>query len=322
MGDTQIQFKKSMKKRPARVKVQDSSDEEEEDEEINMSDFQKTKQLQKLRKRTAGTNIVTLALGKKISKIEEDILDDPFKINSGGLVTGKDMKGYKTKNDAYDVGTQFYKETHIRDEDDEMRKFIEVEMEKVKGTAEMEEEEDEGPKYLSPEDAALQALPAYLTKSTFKKDQQMLSAQMLTGIPEVDLGIEVKIQNIERTERAKRDLLKKGEIGPGSGPQINTSAVHERFSNQYGSLGSDGRFEPNVFGAAALSDSARPAWADESEVRRDMIEAQQGKTASSQPDKELVGRTENMFGQSATDDLALNAFKQAEDAEKRKNRKK
>ena len=50
-------------------KVQDSSDEEEEDEEINMSDFQKTKQLQKLRKRTAGTNIVTLALGKKISKV-------------------------------------------------------------------------------------------------------------------------------------------------------------------------------------------------------------------------------------------------------------
>ena len=47
-------------------------------------------------------------------QIEEDILDDPFKLNSGGLVTGKDMKGYKTKNDAYDVGTQFYKETHIR----------------------------------------------------------------------------------------------------------------------------------------------------------------------------------------------------------------
>ena len=43
------------------------------------------------------------------------IVDDPFKLNSGGLVTGKDMKGYKTKNDAYDVGTQFYKETHIRE---------------------------------------------------------------------------------------------------------------------------------------------------------------------------------------------------------------
>ena len=45
----------------------------------------------------------------------------------------------------------------------------------------------------------------------------------------MDLGIEVKIQNIERTERAKRDLLKKGEITTGTGPQINTSAVHERL---------------------------------------------------------------------------------------------
>ena len=32
----------------------------------------------------------------------------------------------------------------------------------------------------------------------------MLSAQMLSGIPEVDLGIEAKIQNIERTEQVDR----------------------------------------------------------------------------------------------------------------------
>ena len=35
----------------------------------------------------------------------------------------------------------------------------------------------------------------------------MLSAQMLSGIPEVDLGIDAKIQNIERTEKAKKKLL-------------------------------------------------------------------------------------------------------------------
>merc|ERR1711994_859976 len=101
------------------------------------------------------------------------------------------------------------------DEDDEMKKFIETEMGKIKGKDLEVEKESEGSKYLSPEDAALQALPEHLKKSTFKKDQQMLSAQMLAGIPEVDLGIEVKIQNIERTERAKRDLLAKGEINTG-----------------------------------------------------------------------------------------------------------
>ena len=40
---------------------------------------------------------------------------------------------YKQTEDAYEVGTQFSKETHIRDEDDEMRKFIEIEMKKRKG---------------------------------------------------------------------------------------------------------------------------------------------------------------------------------------------
>ena len=66
------------------------------------------------------------------------------------------MKGYKTKTDAYDVGTQFYKETHIRDEDDEMKKFIETQMGKIKGKDLETEQEIEGTKYLSPEDAALQ----------------------------------------------------------------------------------------------------------------------------------------------------------------------
>ena len=39
----------------------------------------------------------------------------------------------------------------------------------------------------------------------------MISAQMLTGIPEVDLGIDVKIQNIERTGKAKKKLLEENK---------------------------------------------------------------------------------------------------------------
>lgn len=35
----------------------------------------------------------------------------------------------------------------------------------------------------------------------------MLSNQMLSGIPEVDLGIDAKIKNIEATEEAKQKLL-------------------------------------------------------------------------------------------------------------------
>ena len=44
--------------------------------------------------------------------------------------------------------------------------------------------------YCSPEEAALQALPDHLSQSTSHKSEEMLSNQMLSGIPEVDLGIE------------------------------------------------------------------------------------------------------------------------------------
>ena len=167
-------FKKSAKKRPVRQRNKSVSSEEEGDaaatEEFNVEDFERTRELQKLRKRAAGTNIVTLALGKKVSKIEDTIVDDPFNPNSGGLMEMKDMKGFKQKDDAFDVGTQFFKETHIRDEDDEMRKFIETEMDNMKGSKpDKEDSAYEKPEYLSPEDAALLALPEHLRKSTFKK---------------------------------------------------------------------------------------------------------------------------------------------------------
>ena len=45
---------------------------------------------------------------------------------------------------------------YLRDEDDEMKKFIETEMGKIKGKDLEAEQESEGTKYLSPEDAALQ----------------------------------------------------------------------------------------------------------------------------------------------------------------------
>ena len=163
MADTvgEISFKKKSR-RPMRAR---RNSEEEEGEEMNTEEFERTRELQKLRKRTAGTNIETLAAGKK--QCSDD--DDPLGLKRGGLLDTKAMKDYKAKDDAYDVGTQFSKETHIRDEDDEMRKFIETEMSKMKGRPEVTEEEEPEPQFLAPEDAALLSLPAHLTKSTFKK---------------------------------------------------------------------------------------------------------------------------------------------------------
>ena len=43
-----------------------------------------------------------------------------------------------------------------------------------------------------------------MAKSKIHREDGLLSAQMLNGIPEVDLGINTKLSNIERTEAAKR----------------------------------------------------------------------------------------------------------------------
>lgn len=63
-------------------------------------------------------------------------------------------------------------------------------------------------KYLSPEEAALLSLPEHLRVSSTHRSEEMLSNQMLNGIPEVDLGIDVKIKNIEATEAAKEKLIR------------------------------------------------------------------------------------------------------------------
>ena len=60
----------------------------------------------------------------------------------------------------------------------------------------------------------------------------MLSAQMLSGIPEVDLGIESKIQNIERTEKAKRKLIEDAKLTVGMPnviKPVDNYVQHDRY---------------------------------------------------------------------------------------------
>lgn len=127
-------------------------------------------------------------------------------VNMQALKTGKLMQ----VDDAYDtgIGTQFSVETNKRDEDEEMMKFIEEQLATRKGNrAEVSSDIQELKNYLTPEEAALHAVPNHLRESSTRKNEEMLSNQMLSGIPEVDLGIEAKIKNIEATEEAKLKLL-------------------------------------------------------------------------------------------------------------------
>ena len=58
-------------------------------------------------------------------------------------------------------------------------------------------------KFKKPEDALFD-LPKYLIENKSKhRSEESLSEQMLSGIPEVDLGISERIRNIEDTEKVK-----------------------------------------------------------------------------------------------------------------------
>jgi hypothetical protein len=186
------------------------------------------KELQNLRKRPNGVNVLGLALG---TSEDECVTKDPFKIKLGGMVNMQALKSGKVKqvDDAYDagIGTQFSVETNKRDEDEEMMKFIEEELSKKKRKTETEGsvvQDGSKSSYTSPEEAALNAVPDHLRESSTKRSEEMLSNQMLNGIPEVDLGIEVKIRNIEATEEAKLRLLwEKKNKKDGPSPFVPTN---------------------------------------------------------------------------------------------------
>lgn len=189
------------------------------------------RELQKLRQRPNGVNVVGLALGKKVTVEEEATNKDPFKVQSGGMVNMQALKTgkVKTQDDAYDtgIGTQFSVETNKRDEDEEMQKYIEEELQRRKGVRTASDDEMEASnskKYQTPEEAALFSLPEHLRKNNAQRSEEMLSNQMLNGIPEVDLGIDAKIRNIEATEEAKQTMIqeqRKKKDGPSAFVPVN-----------------------------------------------------------------------------------------------------
>ncbi|XP_027021285.1 telomere length and silencing protein 1 homolog isoform X1 [Tachysurus fulvidraco] len=217
----------------------ESSDEEESDEvtaEVR-SKLEEAKELQNLRKRQKGVSLASLLVGEKLP-LEAEIEDDPFKLKTGGIV---DMKKVKDRaldtstEDDLNLGTAFSAETNRRDEDADMMKYIETELKKKKGLLEAVEQKV---KMKNAEDQ-LYELPENIRVNSAEKTEEMLSNQMLSGIPEVDLGIDAKIKNIISTEDAKAKLIaeqrnKKKDSGTSFVPtNIAVNYVqHNRFYHE------------------------------------------------------------------------------------------
>lgn len=231
------------KRRNYRKRNNSDERDNEDNQEISISEkLEEVKELQKFRVRPKGVTPTGLAYGVKIDDPKE-VSSDPFKLRTGGLLDintvkdrDRDRTGEGSDKDVTSLGNSFSQETNRRDEDVEMLRFIDDELARRKGKDKTKQEEIKKPK--SKEDMLYEVPDRINIKSKVMKSEEMLSNQMLSGIPEVDLGIHAKIKNIEATEEAKGKILNemknKKKTASAFVPTNLASnfLLHERFFNE------------------------------------------------------------------------------------------
>ncbi|KAI8822398.1 hepatocellular carcinoma-associated antigen 59-domain-containing protein, partial [Fimicolochytrium jonesii] len=175
--------------------------------------LQEALELRKFRKRAAGLDISDLNRGDRRKQKEKPVEDDPWKLKSGGgIINIDEVRGKSFGGDekaGAGGGGSFATASNAMDTDRHMQDFIEKELRKRRGQTE------DGPATESPSDAPkdfhdeLFQIPDHLktAEKAVSEGNVTLSTAMLTAIPEIDLGMSVKLKNIEETERAKRKLL-------------------------------------------------------------------------------------------------------------------
>ncbi|KAF9912290.1 hypothetical protein EC991_000182 [Linnemannia zychae] len=206
--------------------VEDSAAQENEPEGLSLDELI---ELRKYRQRPSGIAAVDLLVGDttgKKKKKDKIVAVDPWKLSSGGgLVDMDEVRRTEESESTTKSGmtNTFMKQTNKLDVDKHMMKYIEDEMKRRRGEAgDAEDTTDQAGNYNGDTDI-LDELG--IRKTAPRPEQEgnvQLSTTMLTAIPEVDLGMEAKLKNIEETERAKRKLYEE---------RTTTSiTANERFS--------------------------------------------------------------------------------------------
>ena len=231
------------KRRNYRRRNEDYEEEDNQSESTSVKEkLEEIKELQKFRSRPRGVTPSGLAYGMK----DEDSLkvaSDPYKLRTGGLLDintvkdrERDRSGEGSDKDVTSLGNSFSQETNRRDEDVEMLRFIDKELARRSGKDEIKQEDRKAAK--SEEDLLYEVPDQINIKSKVMKSEEMLSNQMLSGIPEIDLGIQAKIINIEATEEAKGKLLNEMRNKKNTASDFvptnlaSNFLLHERFYNE------------------------------------------------------------------------------------------
>ncbi|KAF9141041.1 hypothetical protein BGX30_005559 [Mortierella sp. GBA39] len=186
-------------------------------------------ELRKYRQRPAGIAAVDLLVGDttgKKKKKDKIVAADPYKLLSGGGLVDMDAVRRKEESESSTKSgmmNTFTKQTNALDVDKHMMKYIEDEMKKRRGEAGDAEDANEQPGNYNGDTDILDELG--IRKTAPRPEQEgnvQLSTTMLTAIPEVDLGMDARLRNIEETEKAKRKLYEERTT--------TNIAANERFS--------------------------------------------------------------------------------------------
>ncbi|KAJ1660981.1 hypothetical protein IWQ61_000135 [Dispira simplex] len=194
-------------------------------------------QLRKLRKKQVGLGVQNLLQGerKKRHSKASSTSQEPLPLTA----TTTEGDGDKPASLMHSFTTQ----TNTVDVDKHMMAFIETELRKRKvgDTLTSPPTAAEEIPTASAEDTSvtqlrdmLYQIPDHLKveQAPVHEGSALLSSSMLVGIPEVNLGIDSKIRNIETTEEAKRKLKEKG-ISPLPQP-VPRPTSNYRFGNVRG----------------------------------------------------------------------------------------
>ncbi|KAK0425477.1 hypothetical protein QR680_009226 [Steinernema hermaphroditum] len=200
-------------KRPANLREKEKPKRDSDDDDEAPVNFSDIRELQEQRRRQKGFTAVECAVGKELAKEFNDVDEDPFRQSGGGQFQLSDNRRAQLHAADVEQGIreQFKKESLLRDEHEEMKKYIEDELRKRKAIHDSGEKSATSSSTLHElSDEALMLKAAERIKGyTSKNADELLSNQMLAGIPEVDLGISARISNIMETEQKKNAMCQK-----------------------------------------------------------------------------------------------------------------
>ncbi|EJF62350.1 hepatocellular carcinoma-associated antigen 59-domain-containing protein [Dichomitus squalens] len=176
----------------------------QDEEKLDIADLI---ELRKLRKAREGIDAAKLTKGdvKKKRKRPKEAEEEAYGLRPGASTQDKeddeDVEDTEAKARRVVRTNNFTQQTNALDVDKHMMAYIEENM-KLRRGAKDDDKKDEGP-------ADPYAELFRLTKAAQKKEEEgnvTNSLAMLTAIPEVDLGMDTRLKNIEETEKAKRQI--------------------------------------------------------------------------------------------------------------------